>query len=264
MPNVVLLTKHEKSRWISPQLAALNYTVRESSAFDTDTLGTFSGEVERTLSPKAAALTKAQKACEVSGSDWGLGSEGSFGGGPIPGLINWNDEILCLYQQSTEFTVYASASGASSLHKFALDDHALVKKRLFEFPGQHWILRSGQRIEKGLTSSQLLDSLQASRTSLDLLQVEPDLRALYCPQRQQIIAKAATDLARRLSINCPQCDAVNFVVKEKLSGLPCSQCGLPSDVAKSWISICDGCDYRDGHVVREQHADPKYCHFCNP
>jgi hypothetical protein len=268
MQKVALITKHEKARWIAPYLAPLGFEVFESSLFDTDTLGTFSGEVERTLSPMDAALTKAKKACELTETDWGLGSEGSFGGGPAPGMINWNDELLCLHQASTGITVYAHAAGPTSVQELALNGRVPLERKLLLLPKQLWILRSkdgGQNhLQKGLTAEQLLDCLEQLASSSQKSIVEPDLRAMNCPERQQMIAKAAKDLARRLAETCPECEAFNFVIKEKQSGLPCTLCSLPTEQAKAWTRVCDSCGHRNDEVVELKGADPTHCQFCNP
>lgn len=264
MQQVALITKHQKAKWIAPYLEALGFEVYESNLFDTDNLGTFSGEVERTLSPKDAALTKAQKACELTGSDWGLGSEGSFGGGPAPGLINWNDEVLCLYQASTGITIYAHAAGPIAVNELTLDGRVPFKQKLLRTPGQHWILRTQQSIEKGLSAQQLQDRLEQVDCSSQKVKIEPDLRAMNCPERQKMIAKAAEDLVKRLTEKCPTCQAYNFVVKEKQSGLPCALCTLPTAQAKSWTRICDECGNRHDEIVQEKSADPTHCQFCNP
>jgi hypothetical protein len=264
MQKVALITKHQKARWIAPHLATLGYEIVESNLFDTDSLGTFSGEVERTLSPNNAALTKAKKACELTGTDWGLGSEGSFGGGPAPGLINWNDEVLCLYQVSTGITIYAHASGPSSVNELTLDGPVPLKQKLLRLPDQLWMLRLKHGIEKGLSAEQVLTRVQQIDPSSQKLKIEPDLRAMHSPERQLMIEKAAKDLVRRLSETCPQCQIFNFVVKEKQSGLLCALCTLPTEQAKAWIRICDDCGYRENDVVQQKSADPTHCQFCNP
>jgi hypothetical protein len=268
MQRVALITKHQKARWIAPYLAPLGYQVYESSLFDTDTLGTFSGEVERTLSPMDAALTKAKTACELTDTDWGLGSEGSFGGGPAPGMINWNDELLCLYQASTGITIYAHAAGPTSVQELTLDGRVPLKQKLLGLPNQLWILRfeenSVKTAEKGLSAEKLLDRIQQLESASTTLKIEPDLRAMNCPQRQQMIVKAAEDLVRRLSETCPLCQAFNFVVKEKKAGLPCTLCALPTEQAKSWTRICDDCGHSSDEIVEQKGADPTHCQFCNP
>ncbi|MDC9523791.1 hypothetical protein PSH55_22230, partial [Pseudoalteromonas sp. Angola-31] len=82
MLNAVIATKHKKAPLIAPALKPLGYNVVTTSLFDTDTLGMFTNEVQRDCSAQTAALIKAQQACELTGEQCGLGSEGSFGGGP--------------------------------------------------------------------------------------------------------------------------------------------------------------------------------------
>ena len=264
MPTVSLATKHDKARLIAPYLAPLGFEVISTDRFDTDTLGTFSGEVERSLSSQAAALKKAQHACELSGMDWGLGSEGSFGGGPMPGLMNWNEEILCLYQASTRCAIYALASGPTHLDWFSSDELPDIAQRLEQFVGQHWILRIDHSIQKGLTAADILGRLDQQKSSNKYLKIEPDLRAMYCPQRQLMIKQAAQDLAKRISELCPQCQAMNFVVKQKLMGLPCELCSLPTQVAKTLVSVCDHCGYQQEECVNKKQANASHCSFCNP
>ena len=68
-----LLTKHHKLPLITPALAQAGVIVELTDSFDTDTLGTFSGEVPRTLSPLDCAKTKAKLACQISGLSFGIG-----------------------------------------------------------------------------------------------------------------------------------------------------------------------------------------------
>ena len=52
--QLLIATKHNKERVIAPLLEeALGVTCVVNDTFDTDTLGTFTGEVERTLDPLA-------------------------------------------------------------------------------------------------------------------------------------------------------------------------------------------------------------------
>ena len=47
----------------------------------------------------------------LTGEQFGLGSEGSFGGGPYPGLMNWDEEVICFYDKRTGIAIYVSGSG---------------------------------------------------------------------------------------------------------------------------------------------------------
>ena len=115
---VALLTKHDKGGLIAAELAEVGLDVEVTSAFDTDNLGTFSGEVPRSLSPLECAKRKAQLACELTGLNIGLGSEGSFGGGPMPGFVNWDEEILVMYDKQADLEIVAYVQGPIKVGDF--------------------------------------------------------------------------------------------------------------------------------------------------
>ena len=94
--------------------------------------------------------------------------------------------------------------------------------------------------------------------------ITPDLRAMYSPQRQVIISRAAEDLARRLSSTCPQCQNPNFVAKQVTKGLPCELCNMPTEQMKSTTSVCDSCGFSHIETNKKRVADATYCQFCNP
>lgn len=263
MVKVMLASKHAKAQIIAPYLTALNYEVEENQAFDTDSLGTFSGEIQRHLSPQQAALHKAKKACELTASDYGMGSEGSFGGGPVPGLVNWNEEVLCFYEAKTERAIYAFAGEATSIKNITADDIQGMATQLDKYPKQHWIIRLDNQLVKGLTADDLLSMSEQQKLRFPLT-LEPDLRAMYCPERQKVIAKAAEDLVRRLSAKCSNCDTNDFVVNKIESGLLCALCGLPTKQTKNKIKICSACGYTETIPADKQQADPTFCDFCNP
>lgn len=265
MPHIVLATKHQKSRWIAPYLEPLGYQVRESDAFDTDSLGTFSGEIARTCSPEQAALTKAKQACEYSNAAFGLGSEGSFGGGPYFGLVNFNTELLCLYQRDTNTAIYGHAAGPFSPISLPIEHHTTaqtIAEKLAKFEQQHWILTLPHTLEKGLSLDELLARFTYHLPSSG--KIIPDLRAMHSPERQTMIANAAKDLARRLTSFCPQCKAANFVIKKAIAGLICSQCSLPTKQVKHHLIACDHCQHSCVVPSNNALADPTYCQICNP
>ncbi|WP_113906791.1 DUF6671 family protein [Aliidiomarina celeris] len=268
MPFAVLVTQHDKGKLIAPALAKLGVRVVENSNWNTDQLGTFAGEIERTLSPHACALEKAKQAIALTGLDIGLGSEGSFGGGPLPGIVNWNEEILCYYEPKHNRTIYAAASGPFPYESVVLNNsEALDQLTTPSAEGMHWIVNIGDELLKGLNLTMLKEAIAlGERYSLRVwpLTVEPDLRALYCPPRQRMITKAAEDLARRLQALCPECEAPNFVVKQINKGLPCEQCSLPTEQALSETVCCDACGFSRSERVAHNAANPQYCRWCNP
>lgn len=263
MPDIILCSKHDKGRLISPYLSPLGYRMTEYTAFNTDELGTFSGEIERKLTPKEAALSKAQKACELTGVQFGLGSEGSFGGGPMPGLVNWNEEILCLFDSQTQRAVYAIASGPTKVNDLQVASPEQLQQELEHFPDQAWIWRAPEKLHKAMTARRLLDMAAQSLLPFPLA-LTPDLRAMYCPARQGMIQQAAQDLVRRIEANCPACQAFNFVVNNVQRGLPCGLCKLPTQQIRQSEKICECCGYQEVAETIEQPADPAHCPFCNP
>jgi hypothetical protein len=74
---VVLATKHGKERVIGPPLARSPGLRLVPTAIDTDQFGTFTGEIERTGTPRETALAKAKFGVEISGLPRAIASEGS-------------------------------------------------------------------------------------------------------------------------------------------------------------------------------------------
>ncbi len=77
-PPVLIATMHGKEAVLGPQLAALGFHVLLPMGYDTDTLGTFSGDVRRPGTAFEAALEKARRACDVTGIARAVSSEGSY------------------------------------------------------------------------------------------------------------------------------------------------------------------------------------------
>jgi len=273
---VALLTRHDKAAAIAPALAELGLEVLSTDAFDTDSLGTFSGEVPRRLSPLDCARQKAKLACELTGLEIGLGSEGSFGGGPLPGLMNWDEELLVLTDISLGLEITAVASGPVQLAQFEPKSLADVEQRLAGYADdQGWILKLPDQVIKGLRGpSQVTRQLQALQSigsdgdlSAELqgrVTVEPDLRAMHCPQRRDYIRQAAVQLVERLSAPCPKCDAPDFWRRDVERGLPCAWCAEPTELPRAYICRCLHCGHETRQAAGQQHADPGNCSLCNP
>ena len=270
--SVALLTKHGKAGVIAPALAALDLTVVHTEDFDTDTLGTFSGEVERTLSPLECARTKAKLACTLTGLEIGLGSEGSFGGGPMPGLLNWDSELLVLHHAGMNYEIVAAAAGPVRLAPVNIASlDALEQSFSGSDPGQGWILRAGQRVIKGLEGApaiaarlRALSQVDRAGRLINPVTIEPDLRAMHCPQRRAYIRQAAEQLAARLQSGCPACDAPDFWPDATEPGLPCADCGAPTRLPLAHVRRCRVCRHTVREPAAHPFADPGKCDWCNP
>ena len=60
--EIAFLTCHQKETVVAPILEKQGFAIRVENGFDTDALGTFTGETPRTLTQVQAALKKAQLA----------------------------------------------------------------------------------------------------------------------------------------------------------------------------------------------------------
>ncbi|CAM5179420.1 DUF6671 family protein [Alishewanella longhuensis] len=270
--QVALLTKHYKAGLIAPALQSIGFDLISTDAFDTDTLGTFAGEVTRQLSPLDCARAKAKLAVSLTGLSIGLGSEGSFGGGPMPGLVNWDEELLLYLDGHSGQEIVAFAAGPVPLAVVASDDLGILQAHMTEQDLQQgWILRHAKGVVKGLVGISALEqaltaaNLLKTNTALkELVQLEPDFRAHLCPARQNYIRQAAEQLAARLQARCPECQAPDFWRKGAERGLPCELCAYPTSQVKYYIKSCSCCGHTEHEATITKQAAATHCPLCNP
>lgn len=264
MTELALLTMHHKERWLAPPLAELGIMLRVTRDFDTDTLGTFSQDITRERTALECAIYKAELACQLTGCRFGLGSEGSFGGGPLPGFVGWNDELLVCVDAATGERIVAHTAGVVPVAALRLQSPAELPARWAELPkGQAWMLKRQAQWHKGLMQLEHVLALlpAASDEPVELL---PDFRAHCCPWRQHQLTALAQQLVARLQSQCPQCHAVDFWRKGVVRGLPCSYCQFPTLQPQAYIHTCECCGFTRQQPVVEHHADPSRCDLCNP
>ncbi|WP_152086508.1 DUF6671 family protein [Pseudoalteromonas sp. A25] len=264
--TIALLTKHHKQPMIEPALSQLGVRLFTTDQFDTDTLGTFSKEIPRTLNALECAKKKAYLAAKMTGERFGLGSEGSFGGGPYPGIVQWDDEILVLHDSDANEDIVSIASGPVPLRSVEFKHIDQLSETLWQTPTQGWMLNINNAWFKGITTQQQLKTIlkQHHWESGQPLTLQPDLRAMHCPPRQHMIKKAAEQLANRMQSRCPQCNTPDFWVSKTRSGLPCKTCQLPTQVARCAIKQCKFCDFTLEQPNEHKYANPSHCQFCNP
>ncbi len=108
--QIILPTKHVKSLAIAPPfLNKLGASIVEYD-MDTDTLGTFSGEIER----KGSAMQCAKHKCEMGlinygdHAEYGLASEGSFVPHPFIPFSACDEEILYFIDRDRGFHLHMS------------------------------------------------------------------------------------------------------------------------------------------------------------
>ncbi|MCC2618304.1 hypothetical protein LJ739_18755 [Aestuariibacter halophilus] len=269
--DVVILTKHGKEQVLADVLEAeLGWQLRATDAFDTDTLGTFSGDVERQGSAEQTATQKALLACELEGVEIGLGSEGSFGAGPFGQLIPWQVELVACHNAREGWTVIGEAQGPSChLHRECprLEDalHFWTQAPQGQGLMVYAPSQKAQTLRKGIVDKPaLIEAYLAAAEVETPVMVEYDLRAHLCPARRSVIADAARDLLEKLNNHCPACKAPGFAYKTPLPGLECEQCTCPTQQPKAHLAQCQRCGYEAQQSVPMAGASPASCQICNP
>ena len=102
-----LLTQHGKEQVIKPVLDQwYGSEVVHTQAFDTDTLGTFTRDVERSGTQLDAARKKARIGTALTGLKMGLASEGSFSSDPCTGMFSWNYELVILVDEVRQLELH--------------------------------------------------------------------------------------------------------------------------------------------------------------
>lgn len=263
-----LLTLHGKESIMAPLLAQRwDARLSLSTMFDTDSLGTFSGEIERKGSPLECALHKARLALELTGADFGLGSEGSFGIAPWGfGVIN--QELVACVSAQDDWQIIGYHTSAVAVTECRYGDSAQLERFWQNLPqAQGLIIKSEAGVAKGLKSKdQVMDQLRHwyGQQIPDDVRVTYDLRAHQSPLRRINIAHAFVNLQDRLESPCPQCGQLGFWPDKHESGLACSGCGSPTNRLKARISLCDGCGHSQRLPVDQKTASPEFCPECNP
>lgn len=270
--RIAFLTKHGKDRALAPIFAErLGAALDVTLAFDTDLLGTFSGEVPRAGTQLEAARTKARLAKDLCGAEIGLGSEGAFSPGPL-GFGVRNFEVLVLVDSRLEIEVAAGVD-APGLHwqqQVSSSEELAQAARSAGFPEHGLAIRAEPNgiAEMGIkTWPELIAAFErATKASRDgRAIVENDLRANQHPSRMAAIGRAGEELVKRLLSICPECAWPGFGAIGVDRGLPCGDCGEPTAEPIADELGCVKCDKRlkrkrDG----PQFANPERCERCNP
>lgn len=275
----LLITKHGKSAAVAPPFDQMLGAGVQEYRLDTDTLGTFSGEVER----RGSALDCARRKCEwglnqPGGAELCLASEGSFGPHPMVPFLAVDREILYCIDRRNDFHLHVSLSSEKTNYRTgAVDspDELQEFARAARFPSHSLIVRPNEwnrdtgLLFKGIDCAERLERAfeESCRNSADgAAWVETDMRAHLNPSRMAVIGELAGILAERLQQCCPRCETPGWGIVRAEQGLPCGVCGSRTDLVRSEILGCSRCDHEqarrrsDGQLA----ADPGQCPRCNP
>jgi hypothetical protein len=272
----VLATKHGKLPLIAPPLEEAVGLRVETVAVDTDSLGTFTGDIPRQRPPLETAIAKARLGMSATGHALGLASEGSIGPDPAMPFVDTDQEIVVLVDDDNGIVVWESHSSwdvvAAATSVGAGDDLGPFLSEA-GFPDHQLIVRPNigavHPIYKGISCIEMLTAAiaECAATAADgLARVETDLRAHACPSRRDVIAAAAQRLAGRIAARCPACGAPGWGRIDILLGVPCAWCGTQVTRQRAEIDGCPACEHRETRPVvsPEDRADPGECPNCNP
>ena len=271
--RAVMATLHQKGELIALEFLQAFGMVVEEVAVDTDSLGTFSGEIERIGSARDVVLNKARLGIKESGCPRGLASEGSIGADFYIPFIQSDVELIGFVDEELGIELIESYRSTDiTAHTMTIDSptdlNDFLKK--VDFPQHKLIVRSANKpityCVKGISTEAVLlqaiaDGLQQSPS----LVVESDLRAHCSPSRAENIKKAAAKMAARLAQLCPDCSAPGWGVTGYIKGLPCVECGeISEDALKSEILGCTRCSFTHEGKSLAEVIDPSRCNLCNP
>lgn len=273
--KLVIATKHEKEKAIAPLFEeAFGVKCFAPENFDTDTLGTFTGEIERKDDPLVTLKNKCLQAMELTNCDLGIASEGSFGSHPYIPFIHADDEFLIFIDKKNnleiierELSTETNFTGTEIKTEKELTEFAKIVK----FPSHGLILRKAEddntEIIKGIMEWDVLKkSFQLLMEKYGQAYVMTDMRAMYNPTRMEVIQKAAIKLVNKIKSCCPACNTAGFGITEAKQGLPCSLCGFATRSTLSYIYQCKKCDFikEEKFPHNKTEEDPMYCDICNP
>ncbi|WP_113663420.1 DUF6671 family protein [Pedobacter nanyangensis] len=273
--RLLIATKHQKESVIAPIMQReLGVDCFVCPEFDSDLLGTFTGEMERTDDALTTVKNKCLQAMALAKCDLAIASEGSFGPHPIIFFANADQEILIFIDQKNglEITVSelslstnfngANVNSENELQAFAADAgfslHGLILRK-----------QKGDLafMVKGITDWEtLLSSYHKVKLDNGSAYVETDMRAMFNPTRMKVIETVTKKLADKIKSLCPSCQMAGFGVVEAEQGLPCELCGLPTRSTLAHVYRCAHCHFslERQYPHGKEKEDPMYCDLCNP
>ena len=268
-------TRHDKAALVVPHFESLLDVSLVTVDFDTDSLGTFSGEVPRKGSALDMALTKARVGAEFSVDSLGIGSEGTIGPSHQLPLLMANAEVLAFVDLKRGVSVSEhTISHSIRTISLTVEPHAEYRSTLAAggFPDHGVIVKPADGettpIFKGLHTFAEVDSavrVCAVASADGKARIESDFRANHCPSRRPTISEAGHRLAFRLRSCCPNCLAPGWGLVSHVRGVPCSLCGENVDVPAREILGCTACgEQQIAATPIRVSIDPSRCPLCNP
>lgn len=273
--RLLIVTKHQKEKVIAPLLEKeLGVKCMVTENFDTDVLGTFTGEIERVHDPVTTARNKCHMAMELSDYDLAIASEGSFGLHPALYFIHADEEILLLVDKKNDLEIIVRELSTETNYngeEIKTEKELIDFAKRVKFPSHGLIIRKAKEdsnlITKGITDwDQLKNIFNQLLNKYGIVYIETDMRAMYNPTRMSVIEKGVRKLIYKIRSICPQCNTPGFGITNATQGLLCKLCGFPTRSTFSYIYTCNKCSFTREELYphKKLKEDPSYCDNCNP
>jgi hypothetical protein len=273
--NLLIATQHHKEKVIAPILEnLLGVHCSLSQNFDTDELGTFSGEIERKEDPISTVRQKCLRAMELNKCDLAIASEGSFGPHPSFFSITADDEFLILLDKKNDLEILVrelSIETNFDAAEIRSEEELLAFAKKANFPSHALILKDAPfnftQIIKGICSHEdLIKAWNILYSKNEKAFVETDMRALFNPSRMRVIEKATHQLAEKANSCCPNCGVPGFGVASTIPGLPCELCNYPTRSILAYVYKCEKCSFSQEQIYPKGKTteDAMHCDLCNP
>lgn len=273
--KILIVTKHQKEKVIAPLLEnELGLRCFNSEKFDTDSLGTFSGEIPRVKDPLTTLRLKCQRAMELEGFELAIATEGSFGNHPTIFFASANDELILFYDKKNNIEIIERVLSLNTNFNEALIDNRPQLEEFLNkvlFPSHGVIIKDTKEnpkiIIKGIdTWDKLEHHYQTFANENKSFYIETDMRAMYNPTRMSVIEEACLKLIKKVQTLCPNCNFPGFGIVKAEEGLPCDWCAKPTRSTAAFVYECKSCQHtqHDYFPHGKKTEDPMYCDFCNP
>lgn len=260
--RIGLATLHEKERAFGPPFRRLlGAEIVVAPKVDTDTLGTFSGEIPRKDELVETALVKAEMAFATLDVDCAIASEGSYG--PIENvpLRSGGVEIMAFVDRKHGVRMVETMLTHRTnwrMWRFRPGDPLVpVAAKSLHFPDYGVFVMKNSDYSQPVKGLQTVDDIvsavdrEARRSDDGLALMIADMRAHRNPTRMKVLRALGSKLARRLARLCPKCGAPGWGHIDSRRGLPCGGCGQPTHYVHFEIDGCHAC----GHAVARPRAD---------
>ncbi|MBC7428547.1 MAG: hypothetical protein H7336_08050 [Bacteriovorax sp.] len=265
-------TKHEKDRSLKEQFSAIGLNC-EVVEIDTDSLGTFSGEVKRIGSVQETLRMKIKLVMDkMPSEDLFLASEGSFGPHPTLFFANSNQETLMFFDKTSNLEIVSSdITLETNLNEKTIKKNECYQKFLNEikFPSHGLILQSDSLLIKGIDNPDYLKStIEKIFKSADIesIKIFTDMRANFNPTRMKFIGSVGKILINKILTLCPGCSSPGFGIVKHLPGLPCRDCGFATNGILFYVLQCPKCGLQEKQKRSDDvfYSEPAECDMCNP